>query len=870
MYVERYNLGGDDWQFKDFLGEDWIWRDSEKPDTRDVRWWRQGTVPGTILHDVWKNGEVQDPYFERNSMLSEWVPARTWIYKKSFRAAPEWKGRRIRLHFKGVDYAAQFFLNGVKIGEHEGMYTAAQFEVSDSLKYGEDNLLAVVIEKAPDEQPQVSKTRYVRTHKSRMTYWWDFCPRMIHQGIWEDVFLEMTGPAAIEDVYVQTSLSSDLAEADISVSGVISSNALTSVRIEGRIKEAVSGTVVGVFESEHAAAASGLTRFDHSIHLGLPKLWQPNGSGESHQYEAEVRVLEVTSSGERLSDQRVKKFGIRKIEWAKNKTPDETALPYTFVVNGQKTYIKGWNWVPIDVMYGVERQRKLERLIRLAYEAGVNMLRVWGGGLIEKDAFYELCSRYGIMVWQEFIQSSSGIANAPSEDPDFIQMMTEQAEQIVPRKRNHASLVLWCGGNELQADDGLPLDDSHPVLAALKSVVERLQPDALWLATSPTGRIFGNTLENIAKDPNGLHDVHGPWEHQGLTAQYELYNSGTSLLHSEFGVEGMTRLKTLNRTISKEQQWPASKDNPVYFHRGAWWTNEPTVQTCFGREIEDVATLIRASQMLQAEGLRYAVESNRRRIWQNSGTLPWQFNEPYPNAYCTSALDYYAYPKPVYYGIARAYRSAAITASFAAQAWQGQSVFSADIWAVSDSASLSGSMQASAKIVDAAGRLITESSFQAVHPANTSQKLGRIQAALSDIQTDLFFLDLQWIDGNGELVASNRYLFTRNSDLSALLTLPPSELELSLVLDQNGKAGLTIRNHGANSVIGLQFDDGRDVEAEGYVYFSDNDFILLPGETKVVQVEWTDVAANEQAIEYSAWNEGLRKPIKLKLGDSHV
>jgi beta-mannosidase len=132
----RIDLNGGDWLFKDFVGEDWIWRDSVQPNTPDVRWWRKGTVPGTVLHDLLRNGEVPDPYYERNSLLVEWVPERTWVYRKSFAVDESLRGRRVQLHFKGVDYAARFFLNGRPIGEHVGMYTPAVFEVSDELRYG--------------------------------------------------------------------------------------------------------------------------------------------------------------------------------------------------------------------------------------------------------------------------------------------------------------------------------------------------------------------------------------------------------------------------------------------------------------------------------------------------------------------------------------------------------------------------------------------------------------------------------------------------------------------------------------------------------------------------------------------------------------
>ncbi|HWI62841.1 MAG TPA: glycoside hydrolase family 2 TIM barrel-domain containing protein, partial [Symbiobacteriaceae bacterium] len=653
----RISLGGRDWLFKGFVGEDWVWRNAEKPDTRDVRYWYQGAVPGTVQHDLWERGLIPHPYVEQNSLAIEWVPQRTWIYKKRFTADESLRRQQVRLCFDGVDFAAQFFLNGERLGEHSSMFTPVAFDVTDRLRYGEENLLAVVLEAAPPEQPQVAKTRNVRTHKSRMTYWWDFCPRMPHVGIWDQVYLEATGPVRIENVFVRPLLTEDLHRADVNVTVALSAPATVEAVVR------LGNEVVG-----HATSETG----ELSIPVMQPQLWWPNGHGEQPLYDLEVKVTG--------SDTRRIPFGIRKVEMISNEGAEAAARPYTLVVNGRRIYAKGWNWVPMDVMYGVERPAKLEHLLTLARQAGVNLLRIWGGGLIETEAFYDLCDRFGIMVWQEFIQSSSGIENKPSEEPAFIEMMVREAEAIIPRRRNHPSLVIWCGGNELTAPDGSPLDDSEPVLGALAAVVKRLDPDRFWLSTSPTGRQFSNTLKAIAEDPAGMHDVHGPWEHQGLTEQYTLYNRGACLLHSEFGAEGMTNWKTLQATIRPENQWPATRDNPVYFHLGAWWINEPLIQQSFGG-ISEIATLQKASQFLQHEALRYALEADRRRAWQCSGTLPWQFNEPYPNAYCTSAVDYYGRPKPGYWGVRKAYEPLAVTARFESQLCDGS--FSATLFAVS-------------------------------------------------------------------------------------------------------------------------------------------------------------------------------------------
>src|SRR5258708_37214954 len=145
----RISLSGPDWQFKDFIGEDWVWRNAHMPESRDTRGWRPASVPGSVQHDLLVLNEIPDPYFERNSLLCEWVPDRTWLYKRHFRIDEEHRNKRLQLCFEGVDYDAQFFLNGEQLGSHRSMYTPACFEISDLLNFGEANLLVVVIEPAP-------------------------------------------------------------------------------------------------------------------------------------------------------------------------------------------------------------------------------------------------------------------------------------------------------------------------------------------------------------------------------------------------------------------------------------------------------------------------------------------------------------------------------------------------------------------------------------------------------------------------------------------------------------------------------------------------------------------------------------------------
>jgi beta-mannosidase len=859
----RISLNGEEWLFRDFVGEDWRWRNAHMPAALDARGWRRGHVPGSVHQDLWDSGEIPDPYFERNTLLIEWVPQRTWLYKRTFRVPAEYAGQRIRLRFKGVDFEAEFFLNGESLGTHTGMFTPALFDIGDRVKFGEDNLLVVAIEPAPHEQPQVGRTSRVRTGKGRMGYWWDFCPRVVHQGIWDDVSLEVAGPMRIEDVFVRPTLSDDLSRADVAVAVELSATRSLRARLKVTLRDGCR--IVGARTVERNLDPGRFTAH-LTYHMPHPRLWQPNGCpaetpgnppppGEETEqplYTAEVTVAEVNEGATAELDSHVTTFGIRRIEMVANDTPDTSARPYTLMVNGQKVYAKGWNWVPMDVLFGVDRPAKLERLLMLARRAHVNLLRVWGGGLIAKDDFYELCDRYGILVWQEFIQSSSGIDNLPSDDPAFIAMLVTDAEQIIPAKRNHPSLAIWCGGNELMSGPDTPADDRLPALSALHETVRRLDPDRHWLPTSSSGPHFGNSLEQIAADPLGMHDVHGPWEYRGLTEQYTLYNQGACLFHSEFGVEGYTNLKTIEAHISPEHRWPATRDNAVWDHTASWWIKEKTIAETFG-DLPDLLSTVRATQFLQADGLRYAVEADRRRKYHNSGTLPWQFNEPFPNAACTSAVDYHAQPKPVYYAVGRAYEPLHLSARFDTLAWAGQDEFAAEVWVSNSAAAGNEGATLSIRLIGVEGRVCAEQSTEVPFGSNAATRLASFAAPLLPVPGDVFLLDLTLTGPDGVALAANRYLFSRAADLSPFLVAHATELDATMEATLN-EWTLSVSNAGSDTALWVWLEDDRPLDCDGYVYFDDNYFCLLPGESRTITAEWSAVPMVERRVRLGGWN----------------
>ncbi len=689
------NLNGNDWKYKHIVGMYPEFRKYFHPAV-DTTTWGSAKVPGSIQSDLLANGEIEDPYKDLNSRSAEWASARRWTYRKSFFLDSKYANNRSILIFEGVDYSASFYLNGEYLGAHTGMFSPVEFDITDLANYGGDNEVAVIIYPAPNEESQLGRTSQVKTAKSRMSYDWDFATRLIPLGIWDDVKVVITGDHRIDDIWARTKLNDHLSSAIIIANTQLFSASEGLLDVEVQLK--YNGKVLEK-KKYSQYTFGGVSEINFDFQIDNPELWWPNGYGSQPLYTIESKVYNGDSK--QLSHKKAVKFGIRKIELVANDGVQD-ACPYTIKVNNKRMFIKGWNWVPADHLYGTVDKSRYEKFLTLAEKADVNLLRVWGGGLIEKEDFYDFCDENGIMVWQEFIQSSSGIDNMPPTEKQYIQFMAREGEEIVKRKRNHPSLAIWCGGNELKDDKALEAheyrtgikfwtkdiemdlfkttDETHPLISQLKAVVDRLDPDRPFIPTSPTGPCWRGIIENILKYKGQLHDIHGPWCYMGTTDQYTLYNESDALLHSEFGTSGAASLKSLKKFISPKYMWPPDETNPVWVHHGGdWWLCTKQLKEYFG-EINNIEDFVYAMQFIQAEGLRYAVEENRRHKWRCSGTIPWQLNEPWPNAVCTSSVDWYGNPKLAYYWIARAYRPVTISAKYSTVTWKNVDVFKAEVW----------------------------------------------------------------------------------------------------------------------------------------------------------------------------------------------
>lgn len=984
-----HSLNGNDWQIRGYLGMVWQMATNELWGDRpgQVSEWIPATVPGMVQTDLVRAGVIPEPYHELNSTQCEWVSNRDWVYRKSFAVPAQLQGQRIRLRFHGVDYRCRVSLNEHILGEHEGTCLPFEFDVTDQLNYDEQNNLIVAIYRAPDTHSQFGLTTETRHFKPRFSFGWDFAPRVVPLGIWQDVELVATGEVCIKELWPRPEVDEKgKARLGLSVSVAANENVGLQLRIQltpkrdtfdfqslqtsggrdlsrfpdepgMRPRDAMvslgfvgEDDIIGVLAGELGMGSIQLTKsqinedafsllnkeillkykvipyeiveervriaiadpFDvqaqdflrimmeekgygaefilaredtiHSL-LGVPsqespeprgtrgtfnhaekanftkdggiwqkvfdipeaRLWHLNNVGPQPLY---TLTVEIQNEDGTILDRQEKTIGFRRLEWVRTEGASKDALPYQPVVNGKTMPVFGWNWVPLDNCYGGEIDDRYIRFVGLAKQAGVNLLRIWGGGIVEKELFYDLCDRAGILVMQEFQLSSSGVDNDLPQDDEFLRKLKEYARQVVPLRRHHPSLGLWCGGNELFDDKiGRPLTSDNPGIAVMKAAVNELDPGRLFLPTSASGPT-GMLAESNADDHANLHDIHGPWTYSGPVAHYKLYNRAVMMLHSEFGAPGSTSVQSMRGFIREENLLPHDLNNPVWRHHGRWWVNDVQVREFFG-EVDGIEEYVRMSQFLQYEALRYAVESDLRNWPRCAGTIPWQYNEPWPGVSCTCSVDWYGRPKPAYYGVARAYRPVHASLRYSSLIPSLDGEWKGEIFLTTFGDVKPGVWHVEWKCMTLDGREIAGRSTR-----NRVEKAGTvlIQALPEKVRvTEPMLITLRVYGDENRLEDANDYLFGSRETPWFGKVRGIGKTTLSV---EPADAGCRVRNTGSVPALWIgALDHNNPGERPGHTV-DWGYFCLAPGEARDVNVEGLN---SGERLSFQGWNTQSRQ-----------
>ncbi len=616
--------------------------------------WLPATVPGGVHTDLLALGRIPDPFVGDNEKRVQWVAGADWEYRCRFAADDELLNQsRVWLVCDGLDTLATVSLNGRALGRAANMFRQYRWDVKASLQAADNELViafASPVEYAVAGQAQrpmagVSQAipggPYLR--KAPCQFGWDWGPQLPPVGIWKDIRLEGAGEARLLDVHLRQTHG----DGRVNVSAAVAVERWTD---DGPFTARLHIVAPNGQELTAEAAVSAEHTAEIALPIDEPQLWWPNGYGDQPLYRAAVSLhredVEI--------DRRDYQLGLRTI--ALRQEPDQWGRSFEFVVNGVPIFAQGSNWIPADSFPTRITDDYLEALIRGAAETHQNMLRVWGGGFYEEERFYDLCDRYGILVWQDFIFSCSIY---PLDDADFLENVRVEVVENVRRLRHRASLALWCGNNEMEWG-WVDWSWDRPELADLKAAYHRFfhqtlptwcaaeDPDTAYWPSSPSS-------DTPFEAPNGQQqgDAHY-WDVWHGRKPFTAYRDQYPRFMSEFGFQALPPLATI-RTYAGEADW-----NMTSYVMEQHQKNDSGNSLMVGQMLDtfrlpkDFPSLVYLSMVLQAEGIRYGVEHWRRSRGRVAGTLYWQLNDCWPVA-SWSSIDYFGRWKALHYAARRFY-----------------------------------------------------------------------------------------------------------------------------------------------------------------------------------------------------------------------
>jgi beta-mannosidase len=660
--------------------------------------WLPALVPGGVHESLLAAGRIENPYRDRNENDVRWIEGRDWWFRTSFAASTESNGdERTRLVFYGLDTVVDIWLNNLVLGHHENMFRPAEFDVTERM-LPENGLLLrfspplagltvptavaqfrerltsligmfLTDSEAPSDSGGGFLTSTERAlaplrRKAPCSWGWDFGPRLPSIGIWRPVELRTDTAAVI----VGHHLSTEKIGADrsatvrvlVEVDDFGSPNQLSAlVELTGPSGR-TSGTTLPV--------VSG--RAEGNLIVEEAELWWTHDLGDPALYELTITLL----AGALPLDQVAERVGIRTITLDRSADPEGGNF-FRFVLNGVGLFARGASWLPADMLVGSVNAERIDSLVGLARDGNMNMLRIWGGGIYERDAFYRACDEAGVLIWHDFMFACS---DYPESDPTLALEVTQEAEYQIRRLRNHPSLALWCGNNEVQVLHGAVYQNYEPgdwgfdfFYRVLPEAVAEFDGQTPYWPGSPWGEdpSEGWTAANgvLDGDRHAWEVWHGPmgpsdgtYKSVGESRHYHRYAEDKGKFISEFGIHASPELLTLSRCLPPDQLYIHSesfdhhnKDTPKNKH-------DAILEIVTGLP-ETIEQYVDFTMISQAEGLKFGVEHYRRRAPHCSGTLVWQFNDVWPG-FSWSVIDHDLVPKAGYHYLSRAF--APLLASF--------------------------------------------------------------------------------------------------------------------------------------------------------------------------------------------------------------
>ncbi len=630
------DLGPEKWTFK------------KKSDAN----WMTATVPGTVHTDLYAYKVIPDPFFGANEKQLQWIENEDWEYQSTFIISKAEKANEnCVLQCNGLDTYAEVFLNGVKILDANNMFRTWKVDVKKQLKLGKNTLRIVFSSAVKKGKEAAKKLPYVLpgdekifTRKAQYQYGWDWGPRFVTAGIYKDIQLQFWNNATISNVkYQQKSLTDNLAELEF----ITTIEASKTGNFQLKINES----------TETVALIKGKNTIVTSYKIINPKRWWTNGLGEAYLYSF---AIDLSQNGKQFAQSKLK-MGLRTIELIQEK--DVIGKSFYFKINGVPVFMKGANYIPPDSFLPRANNDTYKSIVKNAVDANMNMLRVWGGGVYADDAFYEECDQKGILVWQDFMFAC---AMYPG-DAAFLENVKYEVIDNVTRLQNHPCIALWCGNNEndegwknwgWQKQYNYSQEQETSIWNDYKKVFHELIPNTLDGLLSENENRYWPSSPSIGwgrKESLLEGDSHywGVW--WGMEP-FEVYEKKVGRFMSEYGFQSMPSIATF-KTFAKEEDlnWNSEAIKNHQKHPTGYKTINEYMERDYQlpQSFEDYAYV---SQLLQAEGVKTAIEAHRRAKPNCMGTLYWQLNDCWPVT-SWSSVDYFGRWKAFHYQAKRSFEN---------------------------------------------------------------------------------------------------------------------------------------------------------------------------------------------------------------------
>jgi len=578
------------------------------------------TVPGNIQRDYAAYMGWGDVNYMDNCRKFLDIEDLFWSYKTEIEYTKN-EGERVFFVTHGIEYEYDIILNGKKLVHHEGMFTKVELDITDGLESG--NALEVLIYPHPKREGAVEDRALAdQSCKPAVEYGWDWHPRVLLSGLWDETYIETRTVSYIRDAELRYTLSDDMKSADVH----FDIDCDTAAKIE-------------LFDMDGNTVYSG---FDCDFTLDNVNLWWCNGQGTPYLYTWKVTSADCERSG---------KAGFKRARlimhegaWDNptNSPKSRSNPPITLELNGRVVFVKGSNWVNPEIFTANIAPETYITQVDYAKEANMNLLRCWGGAIVYDEVFYDRCDEQGIMVWQEFQQS----CNNHKGTPHYLATLEREATAIIKRIRRHASHVLWCGGNELFNKWSGMTEQSH-ALRLLDKLTYENDFEKPFIMTSP-----------LSGMGHGHYDF---WHRKFKVTAFELYANSNCTAYPEFGTPSIASMDKLLEIFtddvahdpSNTDLWTLRHGFKAFEFQG--WAGFDSLDLIFGKQ-STMEDYVEKSNLIQCESLKFIFEECRRQKPVCSMALNWCYNEPWVTAAGSSIITYPSVRKPAYYHVKDALR----------------------------------------------------------------------------------------------------------------------------------------------------------------------------------------------------------------------